>query len=558
MESNSTASPKRKKIQAIIDMFIRFGNSSIITSPPYCQSEKFHQPSNPTDCSLTSKITKPSDYERQMLNQYRPDGKWDGTHLYSGGYSSALVRCVIDRNDLAQSQFVLKTNRSDVIDNEAQRLNRFKDHFQTIVIHVIAGPFYSTDQIYAGIIYEHCPSKSFYERMVVIDRMSDTCEQIDEISKSLKSFHSAIHPLLRRSARTRPGISIATVFDTTLFPNITLKYTPVSSTPKSIFSPKTEIDLANLELDNIVEIRDLEVIRVDPKQGALILNVTNEIEFAHSSCRIQLVLPAEIASIYRIGDKISSVRATVVDTRKNMILDRIISVPALKSVSWSAESCEIDLSGQISTVKNPLPVLEQFYESKRSLQIGIIHGDLNLGNIMIDEHGHFVGLIDCALAREDYVVHEFLKQEESFLNFLIDKFRRRFQNRDSVKLFLKFYHSVHLRQCHGQNYSRQLPRELHWLHEAFFLNRQQALQYLDDRQDMKEYYEGVLLYLIGSLRYPHLDKYARFFTFIAASSIAQILTTESCTIFSTVSQFQWPDLSALFRFTQPAMNFQAY
>lgn len=210
----------------------------------------------------------------------------------------------------------------------------------------------------------------------------------------------------------------------------------------------------------------------------------------------EIPLPA-----YDIGQLVDLPPARVVATRSSRLRDEL----AVFAPHHKADATRLELAPGI-WFANPLAALETLLAHSRSVQVATIHGDFNLENILIEPRWGDISLIDFADAREDHVLHDLLHLEAEVVTKLLPAVVQ--QHRlDPLTLVADLSRRLHcVLQCGVE--SDPLPA-LPALQKPWTLLRTirlAARHYLADASDTSEYYHGLTLYLLGTLRFKQLDR----------------------------------------------------
>jgi hypothetical protein len=138
--------------------------------------------------------------------------------------------------------------------------------------------------------------------------------------------------------------------------------------------------------------------------------------------------------------------------------------------------------------------------------MGTIHGDLNLENILVDPAIREINLIDFAAAREDHVLHDFLRLEAEVATKLIPDLLA--QANLGAGVIRPFYEQLHQFMLEpGLSTLPELPHPT--LAKPFTMLasiRKAARHYFFKWDDWAEYYQGLVLYILGALKFANLDQ----------------------------------------------------
>ena len=158
---------------------------------------------------------------------------------------------------------------------------------------------------------------------------------------------------------------------------------------------------------------------------------------------------------------------------------------------------------------NPLFALPTLLAHTQEGRLATIHGDLNLRNILIDPAARTAHIIDCASARQDHVLHDLLRLERDLLT---DGAAQSFFQADlPPTAIVRFYQQLHCATrgaAHDPGHfawPTELEPALAKLFVMIATLRHAARDLLATPGDWAEYYTGLILHLVGALKYRDLD-----------------------------------------------------
>jgi serine/threonine protein kinase/uncharacterized protein YegL len=154
---------------------------------------------------------------------------------------------------------------------------------------------------------------------------------------------------------------------------------------------------------------------------------------------------------------------------------------------------------------NPLANLPELLRQRQSVKIACIHGDLNMENVLVDAQDQ-VHLIDFASARPDHVLHDFLRLESAvIISLLPGSLAQEGLTADTI---LDLYQKLHCAAFH-EHPSADIGLEHEVLNKPFRMImaiRKMARTCFFNQADWREYYQGLVIYLLGALKYRNLDR----------------------------------------------------
>lgn len=268
------------------------------------------------------------------------------------------------------------------------------------------------------------------------------------------------------------------------------------------------------------------VVKTNPTTQTITLNRPNiapEIPSYYLRCKMPA--PDEVAG-YRMHQIIDSFAGEVKETRLSKLTHEI----------QQAFDGRIDLMGPVvysmdsAGLPNPLHAVDNILNQTREVNIASIHGDFNLENILIEPETGIIHLIDFADAREDHVLHDLLRLETEIVTRLIPEMLHR-HDLAPLPALAALYWPLHL-AWPGESQQPVLPHpalEKAWM--MLTMLRKVARDYLNRADDVTEYYQGLIIYLLGALKFKNLNQMAEYplpkqAAFWAAALI-RLLSTES-------------------------------
>ncbi|MEZ4736974.1 MAG: effector-associated domain EAD1-containing protein [Caldilineaceae bacterium] len=158
---------------------------------------------------------------------------------------------------------------------------------------------------------------------------------------------------------------------------------------------------------------------------------------------------------------------------------------------------------------NPLLALPTLLMRRHDGWLATIHGDLNLRNILIDPDARTAHIIDCASARQDHVLQDLLRLERDILTDLAAQ--TFFQAGLPATAIVHFYRQLHCATrgaAHDPGHFA-LPTDLEPALEKLFVMlvtvRQAARDFLATPGDWAEYITGLIIHLLGALKFQDLE-----------------------------------------------------
>lgn len=266
----------------------------------------------------------------------------------------------------------------------------------------------------------------------------------------------------------------------------------------------------NLKFDQLVQIQDFVVEEIRPASQEMTLQTrprqgTQQID----PIRIRVTELSFEQSSYQVGQVISPFVGRVTATRYHLLLNRAES--ALPGQDLSQE----ELKFGNRSFANPLNSYEVLLDQSFPAMQSIIHGDLNLENLLIAPPAGPVWLIDFATTGEGYTLFDLMRLETQ----VITKWLAELDTGLSTVVQV-------MEALHSSNPSfGQFPTNLDKPFSVLAAIRRHAQDYLNKRENWDEYYVGLTLMLLGALKFKELDNPARQVALIAATAVYNLIDT---------------------------------
>jgi hypothetical protein len=284
---------------------------------------------------------------------------------------------------------------------------------------------------------------------------------------------------------------------------INLMISPALSPLKSEFhlvEPGSVPPSFSISIGDQVRLKGFVVIRMAPKRREVTLNVPGALDGpCTDSFRVRL---ADVTDMdrYHFAKKIESIDGTVVATRHDVLVD------LASQAMWQAIDLEeerLTLSGEL-TLPNPLLTYQALLQDFFTVNTSTVHGDLNLENVLVDPATRDVSLIDFATVCHGHNLHDLLRLETEVVIMLIPPILQRAGLSPETIYF--FYEQLHRAITYpGQVTLRGLPiKDLEKPFRVLLAIRKMARNCLFNPEDWGEYYRGLILYLLGVLKFETL------------------------------------------------------
>jgi serine/threonine protein kinase len=297
-------------------------------------------------------------------------------------------------------------------------------------------------------------------------------------------------------------------YDSILSVNLLLAYvdTPASATVHRI--EPNRLPSSTISTGDYVQIKGFVITEVEVSRQCLTVNlppttrgpasIIAQVPFGY---RLRLTDVPHIEQ-YRAGQSIDILSGQVVATRHEMLLEQVKKILP-QTLDLTAET--LSLSADLS-LPNPLLAYQDILRQTRPAHRATIHGDLNLENILIDPETSELSMIDFATVRRGHSLHDLLRLETEVVTKLLPPTLQQVDL--PLQTIHAFYHQLHdtTASLDATVVSRPLHRELQKPFTVIGTIRQEAREHLFDRTDWTEYYQGLILYLLGVLKFKSLDE----------------------------------------------------
>jgi hypothetical protein len=290
-------------------------------------------------------------------------------------------------------------------------------------------------------------------------------------------------------------------YDQLLPVNLMVTATEAQGDSEGLLINPMDRSLGEISIGSRVRFEGLVITEIDPEKRQLTLNLpqTDDYRIA-DSFRLRI---NEVPSSYRyqVGDIIEPLDGVVTDTRRSMIEAQV----------RKAFDDDIDLSQATLNlpsgveIANPLFVYEDILNSFLEVNISTIHGDFNLENILIDPDTRDVRVIDFATVRHGHNLHDLLRLETEVVSKLIPP---ALESASLPPETIQQFYSELARASFGQEKHTEPQLSFPELEKPFAVLqaiRKEARKCFFNRDDPTEYFQGLVIYLLGSIKFKNLD-----------------------------------------------------
>ena len=436
-----------------------------------------------------------------------------------GGVTSMSFIHLLNRGGQIQGQLhgVVKMGPSYMIQREKLA---YEEHIENNLHRATSIINYAVDRTGQwGGLYYRLTGKDIKK----IQSLSEFLEERegDQIQKALNTLDGRLTGLWSNK-RPQQGFIFRLSYDYLLPVNFVIepveqRDAQVNLTPKQIamhgYTP---------QLEDILELRDFIITEIEPQLDAKVTHLTlncptDKIKPNHY--RIRLVLPSTHPFLQQA--KIDQLMPEPFTGRVKNTRDTVLRQEIGKLFAGPLNLDEKCLSHPTHQpgLQNPLLKLDESLSKTMLVQWAKIHGDLNIENILFDEFDELY-IIDFADAREDHILHDFLRLEAGIVTRLLPKaFAEAGWTPDKI---YEFFEKLHQAASDTKPLRVNFPTQVAKYFEILTEIRLKAKSYLGTHNDYTDYLHGLLIYLMGALKFKNLDEIpgAKRIAFWGAATVA--------------------------------------
>jgi hypothetical protein len=260
----------------------------------------------------------------------------------------------------------------------------------------------------------------------------------------------------------------------------------------------------------LVRLEAFQVTEIVRYPRAITLNLPQQGEIRQTSFRLRVQGIADLAA-YRVGAIAPTIVGRVRASRQELLTDALQGVLG-EQVSLQMPTLSLPGAPAVA-VPNPLHYWPALLHQALPMKIGTVHGDLNMGNVLVDPQAHTTQIIDCAHARREHVLYDLVRLEtETLLHTLAAGLLRTEQPPTLIYELYGWLDQVSRTEAHDHGQfalPQPLPTTLPALTPTFILLsmiRNAVRDYLATPNDWREYYSGLALSLLGALKFASLQR----------------------------------------------------
>jgi len=268
----------------------------------------------------------------------------------------------------------------------------------------------------------------------------------------------------------------------------------------------TDAPMPNFQPGELVQLANFVITEIAGNE--VTLNLPARSDGTQPAYRLRLQVP--VARDYQVGAHVPPLYARITTTR-TLVLQQ--SAQAQLGAHVDLRQAELPLPGNVTLrLPNPLLALPALLACEQEAKFATIHGDLNLRNILVDRQARTTHIIDCAAARQDHAIQDLLRMERDYLTDVLAGLC--FQQGLPPTTIVQLYQWVHCALRGGVTNSSHfslpaaLPAALRTPFVLLVTLRRAARALLAQPEDWREYYTGLIIHLVGALKFRDLDNVA--------------------------------------------------
>ena len=402
-----------------------------------------------------------------------------------GGGRVLLIRPLI--GDDAKLPTVIKLGPAAIIDEEWTAFDKYVADRVPNVARVEGEPVYSGDGRWGGIRYPLAGDGLHdYVSLAIFAHKAPPAIVTHLLREQLFPSLNVIW----QNSRIHREFPLARSLDGILPVNIVFNYQS-SATSAPPLQPKQAVQIGDqFSLSNLV------VTEVDYPANELTLNLQSSSDdnwFDGYRLRVKNVLNIDQ---FKTGELLPEPIVGRVQATRKSLLRGFIETAFTYQVNFSLGEVNVPALGNLP---NPLEYLTEIFSKTEDIRVGVVHGDLNLENVLIESDSRNLGihLIDFARARRDWILHDLLRLETSIWLYVVSaEFAQNGRSLADVESLLRALHH------HDGQMIAGLEKPLQILTAV----RQRVRMLLVNPNRWNEYYYGLTAYLLGALKFKNLDQ----------------------------------------------------
>ncbi len=438
-----------------------------------------------------------ANYDRVVLKG-RFGGGWSGGRVY-------LARPLRDAG--AELPAVLKLGPEPLIRQEWTAYGRFAQNRVPRVARIEGQPVFvpARPLNWGGLRYQLAGDGQFYT-----ESLGKYCQhaKADDITYALQHQLFKSLDTLWQQAKNHTEFSIGRSLDSVLPPNLTLDYMPQATAAKE---PKPQPGQTYSERKELT-LSGMVVTEVDLVQGELMLDLPAEEDGIIGGYRVRVRGVPDLKNYQEKQRLPQPITGRIVKTRQET-LHALVTQLFGPGLTLDGERVTIPGVGELP---NPLTRLPAILRQTNDIRVGPVHGDLNLENVLVefDHRSSIIHLIDFARAREDWVLHDLLRLETNLWTYFVTaELARHGRTLADIPSFFAALRG---------DPAGQIPPGLEKAATVLNTVRQKVKEFLTTTpQAWDVYWRGLLVYMLGALKFGNLGDLSKQVAFVVAALCAE-------------------------------------
>ena len=283
--------------------------------------------------------------------------------------------------------------------------------------------------------------------------------------------------------------------------------------------------LEGVKHGDIICLKGFQVIESDQKKRELTLSWPRDVKDGNKLIEHHRVRFCNVRRIedYKEGEIIEVLYGYVSHTRTDILARHASKILKIDTKILLKQQNLIEPSINL-TLPNPLLKYQNILNVNRKVDVSVVHGDLNLENILVTDDEQ-IRLIDFSDTRMGHVLHDLLRLETGVITYLLTDVLIKHKDLSPIETIYTLYQTLHqvLRWLDDITPDNLDPR-LEGIFETLLMIRFTAVAYFQDQRIsfeelqrygrtlswqgfVDEYYPGLVIYLLGTLKFKNLDDY---------------------------------------------------
>lgn len=423
------------------------------------------------------------------------------------GYQQVIIKSEFQSGLSGSRVFLIRPVRVDGAELPAvvkidlvARIQQEWQAYQTCIQNRLSGvaeirgePVYPPGSLWGGLWYPLVGAGTFGIQSLYQYLQSASMEDIRHTLAA--RLYKSLGMLWSQTRAVRPDLHLQTHYDSFLPVNLVIELVNLPPGAQAQWLHPSTANQRAFAPGAYVQLSGFRVVKVAQQTQTLSLDMPTQTQAAYR----MHVFPAPDSAAYEVGDVLQQPLVGIVrKTRQELLHEQVAKVLGA-FVDVTAVTLTLP-NGRI--LPNPLHALPRLLNHSCDAYVAYIHGDLNLENVLVETESRSAYLIDFAQARQDHILRDLLHLETAVVTKLLAPALR--ETGQTPETIGAFYESLHCALLHPDQAAP--PAGLERAFAILLTIRQAARHYLYQPDDWSEYFYGLALYLLGSLRYADLDK----------------------------------------------------